>query len=544
MYQKFILLLLLGLVIGLPFTMKREGGGLSGGEEVLVIITPHNEALRYEFTRGFKEWYFKKRGKRIDVDWRVAVGTQDAVRLVDSLYENAFKRYWEDVIGKKWSFEVEEAYKKRIYVGSEKAIGPLTQEIYDVMERSEISCGMDLFFGGGKVDIEQQARKAQIVPLEIFETHADWFSDEHIPYEFGGNNFWDKGHRWVGTALSGFGIMYNRDSLKRLGFVGDGVKQWVDLGDPRLLGSVALTNPAGSAIFTVMFEIILQQQMAGTISRHHGVVNDKILEEGWEEGLRVIQKIAANGRYFTDAATQPVLDVSVGDCAVGMTIDFYGLFQEGSLKERSGSERFGYVMPKDGTVVSPDPIALFRGAPHKDAAEDFIEYVLSMEGQKLWDYKVGVAGGPKIYALSRAPIRREFYKNEYLKHRKNPDLDLYRDAAGFRYHPEWTGGLFREMRFAISVAFIDVHEELVRAWAAIIKATKEGRIEDAERARRCMENFSLISYKAMWGEIKNTLYSGDPLKEVQLRTKFSRHFREQYVEALAIAQAKGGGSCD
>lgn len=545
MYKKFIILLPLALIIGLPFAFKQDGAALSGGQDKLIIITPHNEALRYEFTRGFKEWYFAKRGRTVDIDWRVPGGTQDCVRLIDALYENDFRLYWEETLGRKWSFKVQEALKNHMNAGLPD-IDPLTEEVHDALMTSEISCDMDLFFGGGKVDVVIQAKKGHIVPSEIFERHPEWFDVDTIPFSFGGNNFWDPEKRWVGTSLSGFGVIFNKDVLRDLGYDDVELRQWKDLASEKLIGSVALTDPAGSGVFTMMFEIILQQQMQEYIKEKTGntTVPDTdpdywgLMNKGWSQGLQMIQKIAANGRYFTDAATQPVLDVSVGDCAAGMTIDFYGLFQEETLRIRSGSNRFGFVMPKGGTVVSPDPISLFRGAPNKEVAEDFIEYVLSIEGQKLWEYKVGAPGGPKLYNLSRAPIRKELYEGEHLKHRNNPELNLYNNAEGFIYYPEWTAPLFKEIRFAVSVAFIDVHPELVAAWQAIIDARNSGRVKDADSAEIVMQNMKLLSYPSMWNDIKNVLNSGDPLKEVQLRAKFSRHFRNQYEDALLIAQGQ------
>jgi len=46
-----------------------------------------------------------------------------------------------------------------------------------------------------------------------------------------------------------------------------------------------------------------------------------------------------------------------------------------------------------------DPIALLRGAPHGELARAFIEYVLSPDGQKLWNAKPGTSGGTERFAL-------------------------------------------------------------------------------------------------------------------------------------------------
>lgn len=545
MYKKLTILLLLAIVIGIPFVFKKKGNELfEGADQTLVILTAHNEALRHEFSLGFKEWYYKKTGKTVNIDWRSpGAGTQELIQYVDSVYTNAFRLYWENELGREWNAQVQEAFLNR--TDSPKPnLPPIYKEVRDAFNQSNIGSGIDLFFGGGKVDVIMQAKKGQIVPSGIFERHPEWFTDDHIPHYFSGNDLWDENHRWVGAAISGFGIIYNRDVLKNIGVTQD-IKQWKDLTSEKLIGEVAATDPIGSATFTMTFEIIIQQQMQNELKilldagePDSEQTRAKAVSRGWLKGMQIIQLISANARYFTDAATKPVLDVSAGDCGVGLSIDFYGLFQEENLRIRSGSDRFVFVMPEAGSAVSPDPIAMFKGAPHPELALDFIEFVLSLDGQKLWDFKVGAPGGPKLYAISRPPIRKELYEPEYLQYRQNPNLNLYRDAAGFTYHPEWTGNLFKELRFVIKAAFVDPHEDLVSAWKSIIEARHADHSWDAEKALNTMQKLDSISYEAVSGPIKKILYSGNPLDTVQLEAKITRQFRQQYKQARKIAEGE------
>src|SRR5690606_18124159 len=109
------------------------------------------------------------------------------------------------------------------------------------------------------------------------------------------------------------------------------------------------------------------------------------------------------------------------NCAAGVLIDFYGRSQQQMLKQRIGSERFGFALPQGGTLASPDPIGLFRGAPHKEVANLFIYFVCSEEGQKLMDFKVGSPGGPVRYNVSRAAINKKIYQDAYKPFRSDPD---------------------------------------------------------------------------------------------------------------------------
>ena len=50
-----LLALLAVLVAPLALRPKAERGA-GGAEQTLVVITPHNEAIRSEFARGFERW--------------------------------------------------------------------------------------------------------------------------------------------------------------------------------------------------------------------------------------------------------------------------------------------------------------------------------------------------------------------------------------------------------------------------------------------------------------------------------------------------------
>ena len=57
---------------------------------------------------------------------------------------------------------------------------------------------------------------------------------------------------------------------------------------------------------------------------------------------------------------------------------------------------------------------MLRGAPHPELARRFIDFVLSVDGQSLWQFKVSDAGlGPREFELRRLPIRREMYSKHF-----------------------------------------------------------------------------------------------------------------------------------
>jgi spermidine/putrescine-binding protein len=340
-------------------------------------------------------------------------------------------------------------------------------------------------------------------------------------------------------VLSSYGIIFNRDSLQRLG-VASIPRQWSDLKDPRLAGEVALADPTKSGSIAKAFENVIQQQMQRRLvalqaagGAEPKAIEARAVSEGWREGLALMQLIGANGRYFTDTSQKPPIDVAAGNCAVGMCIDFYGRQQEEAIRRRGGGEHIGYATPVGGSVSSVDPIALMRGAPNREAAVAFIEFVMSMDGQKLWNFRPGTPGGPERYALRRMPVRRDFYREEFRVHRSDPEASPYEEQDQLVYRAAWTSGIFREMAFVIRVMCLDTHMELARAWRAINAAPAENR----DAALAVLQNLDAVTYEQVNGSIKQALNSRDKAQEIRLARELGSRFRAQYAEAERIARS-------
>ena len=529
---------LIGVVVGFPFILREEERSIAEADETIVIISPHMESIRHEFAEGFRKWYKEKTGKTVQVDWRTVGGTSEIAKFIDSEYVNSFRNHWTGKLGKTWNEEVASSFNNRKL--SEDAPA-LAREARKAFLDSKVGIGVDLFFGGGQYDFYKQAQHGHLVDSGLLKKHPDWFADEIIPERFAGEQFYDKEGRWIGATLSSFGILYNRDVLVTIGKEDDPPSQWVDLCDPAYFGRLGIADPTKSGSVTKAFEMIVQQQMQ--MAQHESLKEGEAVAQGWDNAMRIIQLISANARYFSGISTRPVIDCSQGDCAASMCIDFYGRFQEEAVKRSTdGQSRLVFLTPEGGSTVSCDPIGMLRGAPHTKLAQAFVTYVLSPDGQNLWNFKVGEPGGPEQYALRRAPIRRDAYQANLAKHRSDPEMNPY-DAAvksGFVYHGAWTGRLFSPLRFIIKTAFIDPRNELVAAWAAIIQAEKEGRKEDAASAKKIFADLSRIDHGKAKEEIGGTLSSRDKLAEVRLAKELTVHFRNQYQRALSVAQGQNG----
>jgi iron(III) transport system substrate-binding protein len=538
MIKRLVIVFAVVLVVALPFVLRPERAAPGRADETLVIITPHNEAIRSEFGRGFAEWYRARTGKTVYVDWRVIGGTSEITRFLEGEYTAAFQNLWTRKLGKPWSNEVLNAFQNgRPAVDAP----PEAKEARETFLKSEVSCGIDLFFGGGPYDFIRQAQSGRIVASGVLEKHPEWFRDDVIPREFAGEEYWDLQGRWIGTVLSSYGILSNHDSLQRLGVPPP--QRWDDLKNPRLAGEIALADPTKSSSIAKAFENVIQEQMqrrllalrAAEPSLDAKTLETRAVSEGWMEGMRLMQIIGANSRYFTDTSQKPPIDVAQGNSAVGMCIDFYGRQQEEAVRRRDGSGRLVYVTPKGGSVSSVDPIALLRGAPNRELAVEFIEYVLSMDGQKLWNFKVGTPGGPERFALRRLPVRRDFYTQpEWKTLRSDPNDAPYGGGEQLVYRPAWTGGVFREMAFVIRVMCLDTHPELTKAWRAIAQLESGRQAE----ALAVLQDVSRVSYEAVNGRIKQALNAKNKTEEIRLANELANAFRQQYLRARAIADAE------
>jgi iron(III) transport system substrate-binding protein len=395
-----------------------------------------------------------------------------------------------------------------------------------------VSCAHDLFFGGGSYDFVRQAQAGRIVPSRVKQTHPEWFTDAVIPQRFTGEQYWDPEGAWVGNVVSSYGILYNVDALQRLGL--SPPREWKDLADPRYAGALGLSDPTKSSSMAKAFENIIQQQMQQRLATLGRANETRAVREGWDAGLRLIQILAANARYFTDSSQKPPIDVAQGDCAAGICIDFYGRAQAEAVGRR-GAARLEFVTARGGTVNSVDPIAVLRGAPHREVAELFVEYTLTMDAQKLWNFRPGTSGGPQRFALRRMPVRRDFYAHtEWKSSRSDPEADPFSDPSPLVYQPAWTSGLFRELSFVARVMCIDAHNELAAAWRAINAAPEPARLKAMAR----MQDVSAVDYAQVNGAIRNTLGSKNRVDEVKLASELGAKFRQQYRDAEAIALGK------
>jgi len=522
------------IVLLLPFVARSRRAATPGGarHETLVVITANNESIRYEFTRAFRA-HMAGKGRDVDVDWRSPGGAAEIARTLASEFAASFERHWREDLHRRWTAEIAAGFSQPVAAGA-------TGDVADARRAflaSDVGAGVDIVFGGGSPEFVKYAAAGRIVDAGIVRRHPELFGPGGIPAELGGEMFWDPEGRWVGACLSSFGICYNRDALARIG-IDEPPTSWSEVAGPTYRGQVALADPTKSSTSGKSIEMIVQKQMSDARRRaeSRGVSGEAALDdvakrEGWPDAMRLLRRLGGNARGFADQSTKIPLDVAAGDVAVGMCIDYYGRFQAEAAAEAGRPGRVGFVTARGETSINADPIALLRGAPHRELAVEFIEFVLSDEGQKLWGFRRGTPGGPERYTLRRLPIVPHLYDHAFDAYRADPSELPYEAARDFVYHRAWTGALYGALNFVVRVMCVDTEPELQQAHDALIAA------HFPPEATALFDDVSTVDYATVAGPVRTALQSPDPLDEARLAIRLITSFREQYRRVTALARA-------
>jgi phosphoglycerate transport regulatory protein PgtC len=192
-----------------------------------------------------------------------------------------------------------------------------------------------------------------------------------IPAKVGAFPINDPDGYFFGFAASGYGIMYNSRYLQ--GNKLPVPKEWDDLKKPIYAGHVGISAPSRSGTTHLTVETILQG-------------------EGWAKGWGTLLEIGGNLVTVSDRSFGVPDSVNSGQYGLGIVIDFFGLSAKGS------GFPVEFVYP-ELTAIVPASVGIVNNAKNRKAAEAFVEFLMSAEGQE-------ILLNPKI---SRLPVRPETY---------------------------------------------------------------------------------------------------------------------------------------
>ncbi len=573
---------LIGLVglIAIPFALRPRptpSGGRAAASPTarLAVISPHNDAIRREFARAFSRWHEERFGRPVEVQWIVIGGTTEIGRFLETQYAEAVRAWWRRR-GRTWRSDLATAIFRAEPPSDDPLAEAIWREYRAVDDPTEFGCRIDVMFGGGQYDFHRASARGLLVPPwppgsappDLFATVE---GSELVPRTIAGETL--RTDRYFAAALSAFGIMANLDRCRELGV--DPPRQWAELESPVWFGALALADPTKSGSVAKAFEMIVHQACAevvraagyddahveaweatiraarrppGELPPEVPLAYQRAVEDGWRRGLRRLQRLGANSRHFADASSRIPLEVASGQAAAGLAIDFYARFQEQFSRSVDGSPRVVFHAPAGGTSISGDPIGRLRGAEQRLLAARFIEFVLSVEGQRLWAYRPGTPGGPERYSLRRLPVRRDFYPSPdprlqaaFEQHRpfteedfSVPDRQPYRLAASFTYRPRWTSDHFGMLRDLVRAMCVDSHDELRAAWQAILS---HGGPEAQPVAVSLLERLPDDPEPLTW---RSAVAPAVPMRRHERLAAWTAWFRRSYRESLAAVRPNSG----
>lgn len=160
---------------------------------------------------------------------------------------------------------------------------------------------------------------------------------------------------YLGQALSGYGIMWNKRYLESRGIPTP--TAWSDLARPEYFGHIVMSSASRSSTTHLIVESILQGA-------------------GWDAGWGLILQIAGNCATITERSFDVPNSITRGRFGLGPVVDFLAL----SGKYSGFPVDFAYAWP---SVITPVGIGLIKGARNPAGGKAFIAFTLSEKGQRL-----------------------------------------------------------------------------------------------------------------------------------------------------------------
>jgi ABC-type Fe3+ transport system substrate-binding protein len=309
---------------------------------------------------------------------------------------------------------------------------------------------IDLGWGGGPVVFDIVYNEGLTAPLVSDEVQE--YLDQ-IPDMLSGvpaKRIDDGDVHWVGAAISSFGFTINTQVLEYEGLPQP--TKWTDLANETY--AVTLPSPiigTADAVLstsnTRIFEIIIQTF-------------------GWEEGWKILTLMGANSKIYDKS--ELVRDGAIiGEIGAGTTIDFYGY-----TAQLQNPGVCWYVFPEDGTLLNADPIALLNTSPHPQAAQAFVAWILSPEGQIPWL-------DPNINRLPMNPAVFDTPEGQ-----ERPDLEeiyyMSQEAVIIEFSDELALSYEFPMMYFFSSTLVRAQGKLQDAWIDVTRAKADGDITQTQ----------------------------------------------------------------
>ena len=210
--------------------------------------------------------------------------------------------------------------------------------------------------GNVTVDIHWAADETMLAAnRDLFEVYVSTENDALYP------QFRNDGTNCFNNAYAEPNVMIvNTEVLAQLGIEVNG---YADLLQPQLKGKIISADPANSSS---AFQCL--------IGMLYGMGNgDPMSKEAWEfidKFLQIKGSVAAN------SSSQVYNGVANGEYAVGLS------YEDPCVElEATGEHPVKVVYATEGVIFPGESVQIIKGAPHMEAAQKFVDFVLSEESQ-------------------------------------------------------------------------------------------------------------------------------------------------------------------
>ena len=201
---------------------------------------------------------------------------------------------------------------------------------------------------GGPADGYSAAHEAGLLEPYTSET------TDQIP-----DRFKDPEGYWTGVYIGVLGFCSNTDVLKELGI--DAPESWEDLLDPALQSQVGIAHLGTSGTsYTALWTQVL-------------------LNDGDEDAaLDYMKQLNSNVLQYSKSGSAPGQQAGRGEVAVGV------IFTHDCVKyQDEGLTSLVVTTPSEGTGYEIGGVAAIAGAHHPSAAQQYIDFAASIEGQEI-----------------------------------------------------------------------------------------------------------------------------------------------------------------
>lgn len=219
-----------------------------------------------------------------------------------------------------------------------------SQEILDRVRAEGVNPQADVWFGAPAEAFERAATERLLEPYT-----PTWAAA--VPADAR-----DPANLWYGTYLTPEVIAYNTQAVSRT----DAPKDWDDVLDPKWKGKVLIRDPIASGTMRAIFGAIIARGYAATGSA--------------EAGYAWLRRLDANTREYVLNPT--ILYQKLGRQEGVITL--WDMPDIATLKERFGIP-VDYVIPRSGTPLLVDAIAVVRGTRRPREARLFYEFVTTRQ---------------------------------------------------------------------------------------------------------------------------------------------------------------------